>query len=117
MNYPTKGVHEVPYVDKPELVEMIRVSEFLNANEAVLSDALRERIQGLEKTAAEMRRQYEAGQADPEVLAEQNRPGSIVTNEGYQQLADSQEQRAAEMRRALEGLHEVLRSDESEDEE
>lgn len=88
-----------------------RVADTVILHRDTIMDALRQHAFELTDHADQAQKQYEAGQANPEVLTAQN--SSHVTNEGWRQLAETKHARAEANYRAAEALRVALDNDDA----
>ena len=109
MTFMFKG-HEWEAGDLVRLIEIARATE---AHFHVITNALHNQADRFDEAAKEARTHYDAGQADPEVKARQDRSG--ITNHGYKRLAIIFEEEAAKARTAANDLQARINGDEDDD--
>ena len=88
------------------------LAAFCEEYETLLRQALTTYAEHMEKAAQEARTAYEAGQQSPEVRAAQD--DSLMTNNGYRQLAEIAEDCAGRARTCRSDLNRILFEDDGE---
>ncbi|MGW0583679.1 hypothetical protein ACWD25_49015 [Streptomyces sp. NPDC002920] len=93
--------------------EAARYHAVLSEHETIIRTALQGYVERMEGAAKQAQEAHEAGQADPQVKAEQD--GSLVTNFGYKHMAEMFRQSAGSGRKASDDiLNAVLGMDDAE---
>ncbi|MEV5913385.1 hypothetical protein AB0M00_31395 [Streptomyces chartreusis] len=104
------------YVDAGTMEQATRYHAVLTDHETIIRTALQVYVERMEEAAKEAETAHEAGQADPEIKAQQDK--SFVTNYGYKVSAQMFRESAQSARRAsTDLLNAVLGLDEDEDNE
>jgi hypothetical protein len=78
--------------------------DFLSEHEHVIVNALNIQISDMSKAAGEMQAHYERAEADPELRATYEAPGSMITVNGLFQSAQMFRESAAKAQAALDAL-------------
>lgn len=109
-----KGLSDVIQMDAGMQEEAARYHAVLSEHETILRTALQVYVERMEEAAKEAQAAYEAGQADPEVKAQQDE--SFVTNFGYKHSAQMFRESAMSARKASDDiLNAVLGPDEDDE--
>ncbi|MGI5196919.1 hypothetical protein ACQEVY_25330 [Streptomyces sp. CA-288835] len=99
------------YIDSGMEKEVARYHAVVVEHETIIRTALQVYVERMEEGAKEAQAAYEAGQANPDVKAAQDK--SYVTNFGYKHLAEMCRQSVASARKASDDiLNAVLGPDE-----
>jgi hypothetical protein len=94
------------FIDPDSGKQMALYSAFLHDNEGILRTALESFARHMSEAEKDARAAYEAGQADPEVKAQQD--ASMVTNFAYGHAADMFKGNAKNALEALTELRDVM---------